>query len=122
LASFALHFMGLVVSDWKRFELLQVTDVVGQVSELLKQQNCDTSSVKQAYVRMLSGLLKHDPGYKWILQTGEITILPSTVIVILQFHVLACMNVDHTHYISYKVLTALVIFNPHITKLKLIEC
>jgi hypothetical protein len=63
--------MGLVVSDWKRFELLQVTDVVGQVSKLLKQQNCDSSSVKVAYVRMLSGLLKHDSGCKWIVQTGN---------------------------------------------------
>lgn len=71
LASFALHFMGLVVSDWKRFELLQVTDVVGQVSMLLKHQNCDSSSVKLAYVRMLSGLLKHDSGCKWIVQTGK---------------------------------------------------
>lgn len=71
LASFALHFMGLVVGDWKRFELLQITDVVGQVSRLLKHQNCENSSVKLAYVRMLSGLLKHDSGCKWIVQTGK---------------------------------------------------
>jgi hypothetical protein len=71
LASFVLHFMGLVVGDWKRFELLQVTDVVGQASRLLKHQNCENSSVKLAYVRMLSGLLKHDSGCKWIVQTGK---------------------------------------------------
>ncbi|XP_069697444.1 BRCA1-associated ATM activator 1 [Periplaneta americana] len=69
LASFVLRLMGLVVGDWKRFELLQVTDIVGQVSQLLKQQNKDNSSVKLAYVRMLSGLLKHDSGCKWIIRT-----------------------------------------------------
>lgn len=84
--------MGLVVSDWKRFELLQVTDVVGQVSGLLKHQNCDNSSVKLAYVRMLSGLLKHDSGCKWIVQTGTEQLLSSVVTIILSFNVLTCMH------------------------------
>jgi hypothetical protein len=92
LAAFALHFMGLIVSDWKRFELLQVTDVVGQVSDLLKHQNCDNSSVKLAYVRMLSGLLKHDSGCKWIVQTGTEQLLSSVVTIILHFYVLTCMH------------------------------
>jgi len=92
LAAFALHFMGLVVSDWKRFELLQVTDVVGQVRALLKHQNCDNSSVNLAYVRMLSGLLKHDPGCKWIVQRGMEQLLYSVVTIILHFNVLTCMH------------------------------
>lgn len=87
--------MGLVVSDWKRFELLQVTDVVGQVSALLKHQICDNSSVNLAYVRMLSGLLKHDSGCKWIVQTGMEQLLSSVVTIILHFNVLTCHHVDH---------------------------
>lgn len=92
LAAFALHFMGLVVSDWKRFELLQVTDVVGQVSALLKHQNCDNSSVNLAYVRMLSGLLKHDSGCKWIVQRGMEQLLSFVVTIILHFNVLKCLH------------------------------
>ncbi|PSN40477.1 hypothetical protein C0J52_11616 [Blattella germanica] len=72
LASFALHLMGLFVNDWKRFELLQVTDVVGQVSTLVKQECAENLTVKLAYVRMLSGLLKHDSGCQWIVRTVEL--------------------------------------------------
>jgi hypothetical protein len=84
--------MGLVVSDWKRFELLQVTNVVGQVSGLLKHQSCDNSPVKLAYVRMLSGILKHDSGCKWIVQMGKEQLLSSVVTIILHYNVLTCMH------------------------------
>ncbi|KAJ9580214.1 hypothetical protein L9F63_004157, partial [Diploptera punctata] len=57
-------------SDMKRFELLQVTDTVGQVGQLLKDEHKNLS-VKLAYVKMLCGLLNHDSGCKWILRTGE---------------------------------------------------
>lgn len=99
LASFALHFIGLFVGDWKRFELLQVTDVVGQVNRLLKHQNCDNSSVKQAYVRMLSGLLKHDSGCKWIVQTGKTSTLMSCILSVSCFGVCrCCCHISHIHY------------------------
>ena len=71
LASFFLRLMGLFVSDWKRFELLQVTDMLGQVCQLLKKEDQDNLSVKLAYVKMMSGLLNHDSGCEWIVSTGE---------------------------------------------------
>nr|CAD7426734.1 unnamed protein product [Timema monikensis] len=67
--SFALRLTGLMGSDRKKFRLLQTSGVVNRFRKQLEQVIKENASVALAYVDMLSGLLKHEEGCYWVVQS-----------------------------------------------------
>nr|CAD7400461.1 unnamed protein product [Timema poppensis] len=67
--SFALRLTGLMGSDRKKFRLLQTSGVVNRFRKQLERVIKENASVALAYVDMLSGLLKHEEGCYWVVQS-----------------------------------------------------
>lgn len=72
IVAFSLKFLGLVLSDEKRFELVQRE---GQILELLSEipslPYFEKSSVKVSFVVVATLLLKHEAGTQYNFQLGE---------------------------------------------------
>nr|CAD7256857.1 unnamed protein product [Timema shepardi] len=67
--SFALRLTGLMGSDRKKFRLLQNSGIVNRFRKQLERVIKENASVALAYVDMLSGLLKHEEGCYWVVQS-----------------------------------------------------